>query len=171
MADQNVNNIDSLRDEGAEDLSPTFAFSRASNYGDGMEATLSRSMLSDFGSSGQVDSLFSVSSLSQLAWWSCFSTPPRVSSVGVPLSSTSSSLLQVSSRSLPGISSSARRRDRRSRTPARSAAPTIFTLGSLKSLLVRMRPWDFAPHGYAGADGGSCLTGASDGLVRTRSCL
>ena len=39
------------------------------------------------------------------------------------------------------------------------------------SRLVRMRPRGCTPHGYSGGDGGSRMTGASDGSVRTRLSL
>ena len=90
------------------------------------------------------------------------------------LSSPTSQSLSASSRSFLQLSmsldtgSSARQHGHRSRSPSRVAASLRFSPGLLKASLVRMRPRGHTPHGYSGFDGGSCVTGASDGSVRTR---
>ena len=49
-----------------------------------------------------------------------------------------------------------------------AAATSSFSSGPLKAPLVRMRPRRSSPHGFDGAGGGSFVSGASEGLVRTR---
>ena len=92
----------------------TFSFSSSSHsreslYSHWMVGSLSRAVLSDFGSPGQVDRVFDVvvassqPTSSSTPWWSCFTSSPRVTPLGLLLSpsmlppTSSSSPLQVSS--------------------------------------------------------------------------
>ena len=79
--------------------------------------TLSRALLRDFGSPGQVERFFSGSPGSSEPWWSCFLSSPRVTPLGLVLSppslpslTVSSSLLSPSSMPL-GTGTSVRGRD------------------------------------------------------------
>ena len=94
----------------------TFSFSssshsRASLFSHWMAGSLSRAVLSDFGSPGQVDRVFSsLLASSSSPWWSCFSSSPRVTPLSLCLSpsslSTTASCSHLQSSSLPASSRS-----------------------------------------------------------------
>ena len=144
-----------------------------------LDGTLSRALLSDFGSPGQVDRVSSgIPGAAQP--WSSFTSFSRVTPLSLvlphsasqssPVSSSSlsqssvltpqSSLVPSSSLRQPSLSldtgSSHRQYVHRPRCPSRGAASRRFSPGPLKRPLVRMRPRGYTPHGYSGALGEWC---------------
>ena len=97
--------------------------------------TLSRALLSDFGSRGQVECFFSGPPGSSQPWWSSSSSLPRFTPLGLVLSPPTSQSGPVSSRSLLqssvslGTGSSARQHGHTSRSSSRVVTPHMATAG------------------------------------------
>ena len=104
---------------------------------------------------------------------SAFGSACRVTAVGLALGTSTllqSSFLLSPSMAIPrSTSSSHRQRDRRSSPPFLLLRSVARTPKSTERPLLRLRPRGYTPHGYSGVDVGLLVTGASAGVVRTRT--
>ena len=151
--------------------------SRTPLYNAWLHGSLTRTLLADVASSGQVTAYLenSVPSDSQFTKRSNFSTTCSITAVGFALSSPlfpRSSSLSGSS-TAPPLSSSAshRARDRRSRSPSLLPRSIARTPCRMKTPLVQSGPRGWTPNGSPGADGGVVLPGANAGVLRTRTLI
>ena len=151
--------------------------SRTQLYNAWLHGSLSRTLLADVASSGQITAYLenSVPTNSLYTKRPNFSTACSITAVGLTLCSStfspSASLLGSPMAPPSATSASHRARDRRSRSPLHLPRSIARTPSRMKSPLVQSGPRGWTPNGSPAADGGVVLPGANDGVLRTRTLI